>query len=103
MPGPVVDRDILGEQTLAVDKKMRRHLQTRKVGKAMGTIGGQPVHEKGVHPGAAEVSGRQADAMNNNQLRATALRSRIMVRAVAPTAAQIRAAVEPSLVAKAGG
>ncbi len=83
MPGALLSGYKLGELTTPIDKKMRGHPETKqllKVGVAR-TI--QSVTKKSVHRTRAELSWRQADAVNDQQINLCVRRSRIVIWRIA--------------------
>jgi hypothetical protein len=80
MPGSIIEADELSEYTVARDDQMRRHSQIADLGKIRVRVERQRVGEKPFYPGAAELSGRQTDAMYDDQFRVDPRGSRIAVR-----------------------
>jgi len=69
VPGPVRKRHELNQRPVSANQEMRRHLESADTGKILVRVPVQPIHEQVLDLGPAELSGRQADTMDDQQIR----------------------------------
>src|SRR5579871_1645867 len=79
MPGAVVKAHVLGERPVAADAQMRGDSEHRNLGKVGMYLRWELVGEKPVDPGSPELTGRQADAVHDDELGLDPRRSGIEV------------------------
>ena len=99
MPGPLVKRHKLGDQTGARNKQMSGYLDVSDGGEVRMLLGVQLINEKGFHTAGTKLAGRQADVMDNQQADSHICRALIEVgRGAMPHALQ--PAIEDSVCQK---
>ncbi len=80
MPGPIIEGDELDQVSIALDQAMRRNLEALDLGK-IGMPGRiELVGEQLLDETTTIFSGRQADAVNHDQVDACVIRARFEIR-----------------------
>ena len=80
MPGPIIEGDELDQVPIALDQAMRRNLEALDLGK-IGMPGRiELVGEQLLDETTTIFSGRQADAVNHDQVDACVIRARFEIR-----------------------
>jgi len=68
VPGPVSKWHELNQFTVSAYQQMSRHLESADTGKILVCVPVQPIHEQVLDLGPAELSGWQADTMDDQQI-----------------------------------
>src|ERR1700684_3495854 len=80
MPGARLKGHVLHDAAIALDERMRRDALPRDVTKKGMRIRIQSAGKKPIDPSSAELARRQTDAMNDNEVRQSVLRTHIEIR-----------------------
>ncbi len=80
MPGTLAERHVLNDLAVAPNQHMRGNATRRNRREVRVRIRRQISREKPVDPGPAKIAGRQADPMNEDEIRRDAPRPWLVVR-----------------------
>lgn len=80
MPGSLGNGHILDKAAVPANQKMSRDFAIRDLGKIGMLVGRQGIGKQSVYPRASELSGRQRDAMDDNEAGLTPGRALIAIR-----------------------
>ena len=80
MPGSLRKRHILRQGTVTPDQHMSGDAHLAHLRKVAVGVSIEPVREQVVYPGTAEIAGREADAVDDDQLGRCSSRPRIAIR-----------------------
>jgi len=80
VPRALLEAHVLRDRPVAADDEMRGDAQARDLGKVRVGVGRQVVGEQAVYPRSAELTRRQADAVDHDQINLDARGPRVAIR-----------------------